>query len=176
MSLSSIAAPLSALPRRALNLGGAAVCAALLACAYYMQFGMGLEPCPLCILQRLAVIALGLALLGAGVLGAEGRARIAWTGMIGLSAGGGLLVAGRHVWLQSLPPDQVPACGPGLDYLIDALPLFDALEEAFHGSGECARIDWTLLGLSLPVWTLMAFIVLGAVGLWNNLRVAPRRG
>lgn len=155
---------------RILNLVGAALCGALLGYAYYLQFGLGLEPCPLCILQRLALIALTVVLLGAALHGARGRARFAWVGAIAISAGAGALVAGRHVWIQSLPPDLVPACGPGLDYLIDVLPLVDALKEAFHGSGECARIDWTFLGLAMPVWTLIWFVALGLVGTWNNLR------
>lgn len=157
---------------RAVNLAAAAACGALLAYAYYVQFGLGIEPCPLCILQRIALIALALVFLGAGIHGAGGRARFAWVGLVALAAGVGVAIAGRHVWLQSLPPDLVPACGPGLNYLIEALPLFDALAEAFHGSGECAKVDWRFLGLAMPAWTLLWFIALGAGGLWNNLRAA----
>lgn len=159
---------------RALNLAAAAAGLALLAYAFYVQFGLGLEPCPLCIMQRLALIALTLVFLGAGAHGATGGGRFAWAALVALAAGAGIAIAGRHVWLQSLPPELVPACGPGLDYLIDALPLFDALTEAFHGSGECANVDWRFLGLAMPAWTLLWFIALGAGGVWNNLRRAAR--
>lgn len=155
---------------RVLNLVAVAICATLLAAAYYMQFGLGLEPCSLCILQRIALIALALVFLGAGVHAPSGRVRFVWAGLVALTAGAGIAIAGRHVWLQSLPADLVPACGPGLNYLIDVLPLFDALAEAFHGSGECAKVDWTFLGLALPAWTLLSFIALGVGGFVNNLR------
>ena len=159
---------------RALNLAATAASGALLAFAYYAQFGLGFEPCPLCIMQRVALIALTLAFAGAAAQGATGKGRFAWAAAVALAAGAGLAVAGRHVWLQSLPPELVPACGPGLNYLIDALPLFDALAEAFHGSGECAKVDWTFLGLAMPAWTLLWFAALGAGGVWNNLRAGAR--
>jgi len=162
--------PSSLTSPRALNLLAAALGLAMLCYAWFVQFGLAIEPCPLCILQRVALIALTLVFLGAGIHGARGAGRLAWAGLIVTAAGIGAAIAARHVWLQSLSPDQVPACGPGLNYLIDALPLFDALAEAFHGSGECAKVDWTFLGLSMPVWTLLWFVALGAGGLWNNLR------
>jgi disulfide bond formation protein DsbB len=81
-----------------------------------------------------------------------------------------MAVAGRHVWLQHLPPEDVPACGPGLDYWMDTFPLHQVMMKVFKGSGECAVIDWTFLGLSLPAWTLAAFTGLAAVALWQLLR------
>ena len=154
---------------RLLNLAGFLACGSLLAYAYYAQFGLGLEPCPLCIFQRLAVIALGLVFLAAALHGATGAGRRIYGGLVFLAAGSGVGIAGRHVWLQNLPPDQVPSCGPGLDYMLDVFPLADALKMVFTGSGECAEVDWTLLGLSMPVWTLLAFIGLGLGGLLVNL-------
>jgi disulfide bond formation protein DsbB len=159
---------------RVLNLAAAIAGGALLGYAYFVQFGLGIEPCPLCIMQRIALIALTLVFLGAAAQGATGKGRLAWAALVAVVAGAGIAVAGRHVWLQSLPPDLVPACGPGLNYLIDALPLFDALAEAFHGSGECAKVDWTFLGLAMPAWTLLWFSVLGVGGFLNNLRRATR--
>ena len=150
-----------------------AACAALLAYAYWLQLVVGLQPCPLCIFQRIALIALTLVLLGAALHGARGWGARVWALLIALAAGTGAAIAARHVWLQNLPPDQVPACGPGLDYLLEVLPAVDVLREVFTGSGECAKVDWTLLGLSMPVWTLAAFVGFGAVGVWNALR---RRG
>ena len=159
---------------RVLNLAAAAAGVALLSYAWYVQFGLGIEPCPLCIMQRLALIALTLVFAGAAAHGATGRGRYAWAAAVALAAGTGIAIAGRHVWLQSLPAELVPACGPGLEYLIDALPLFDALAEAFHGSGECANVDWTFLGLAMPAWTLIWFVALGVGGVWNNLRRPAR--
>jgi disulfide bond formation protein DsbB len=79
-------------------------------------------------------------------------------------------VAARHVWLQNLPKDQVPSCGPGLDYWVDTLPLKAVFENVLKGSGECAMVDWTFLGQSLPVWSLLFFSVLALISLWQLFR------
>ena len=93
------------------------------------------------------------------------------------AAGAGVGVAGRHVWLQNLPPDQVPACGAGYDYIMDTLPFGEALRVIFSGSGECATVDWQFLGLSMPAWVLISVAVVGAAGIWNNLRgIGVNRG
>jgi len=154
--------------RRGLNLAGFAACTGLLGYAFYAQHGLGLEPCPLCIFQRVAVLALGAVFLMAA-LHHPGRAGArAYAGLAGITAAAGSAVAARHVWLQSLPPDQVPACGPGLDYLLDAFPLGEALAMVFTGSGECADVDWTFLGLSMPGWVLVWLVALGALGVAGN--------
>ena len=156
--------------RRALNLLGAAICAALLGYALYLQHGLGLEPCPLCIFQRIGMLALGLVFLVAGLHG-PGRTGARIYGVLaGLSALGGASVSARHLWLQSLPPDQVPSCGPGLGYLFDTFPFGDALKQVFSGSGECAKIDWTFLGQSMPFWVLLCFVGLGVAALVNGWR------
>ena len=95
---------------------------------------------------------------------------ITYTALVLIVAAAGAGVAGRHVWLQNLPADQVPACGPGFDYIIDSFPLSEALALIFTGSGECATIDWQFLGLSMPAWVLIAVVPLGVFGIWNNLR------
>lgn len=156
--------------KRMLNVLGFAVCAAMMGYALYVQYGMQLEPCPLCVLQRLAVIALGLTFLLAGIHDPAGKARFVYAGMLGVAMIGGVVVAGRHVWLQSLPPDRVPACGPGLDYMLETFPFAEALRMVFTGSGECAEIDWQFLGLSMPAWVLTWVVLMGGVGIWNNLR------
>jgi len=149
---------------------GAAICAGLVGYALYAQHIIGLEPCPLCIFQRVAFMALGLVFL-TGAIHAPGRAGRAAYAVLALVAGAaGAGIAGRHVWLQSLPPDQVPMCGPGLDYLLDAFPLRDVLARVFRGSGECAEVDWTLLGLSMPAWNLLVFALFAAGALWAGLR------
>jgi protein dithiol:quinone oxidoreductase len=156
--------------RRAVNLIGAAICAALMGYALYVQHVLGLEPCPLCVFQRIGVITLGLVLLIAGVH-APGRigARI-YGALAALCAVAGGSVSARHVWLQHLPPDQVPSCGPGLGYLWDNFPLGNFFKLVLAGSGECAKIDWSFLGQSMPVWVLLAFIGLGSAALLNGWR------
>lgn len=144
---------------------GFLACAGLIGYALYAQHGLGLEPCPLCILQRIAVMAVGLIFLVATLHGPRGAGRWIYAVLALLAAAVGAGIAGRHVWLQSLPPDQVPACGPGLEYMLDAFPLSQALRMVFTGSGECANVDWTFLGLSMPTWTLICFVVLGLYAL-----------
>ncbi len=151
--------------QRWLFAAGVVFCLALLGTALYFQHVMGLEPCPLCILQRLFVIALGAVMLVAAIHHPRHHGRRVYGGLILVIAGLGAGVAGRHVWLQNLPADQVPACGPGLEYLLETFPLMDALKLVFEGSGECAEVQWTFLGLSIPGWTLIIFLALAVFGL-----------
>jgi disulfide bond formation protein DsbB len=148
------------------KLPNARICNALIALvalvamlvALYLQHYQGLEPCPLCVFQRVAVIGVGVMALIAAVHGPQAWGQRVYAGVMALSAVAGVVVAGRHVWLQHLPADQVPSCGPGLDFWIAALPWQQVVQQVFQGSGECAKVDWTLLGLSLPMWTLMLFV------------------
>jgi disulfide bond formation protein DsbB len=149
-------------------------CAGLMAYALYAQHGLGLEPCPLCILQRIAVIATGMVFLVAALHAPRGAGRWVYGLLAFLAASVGAGVAGRHVWLQSLPPDQVPACGPGYDYMMEAFPFTQALRMIFSGSGECAEVDWTFLGQSMPMWTLICFVVLALWALASPM-IARRR-
>lgn len=142
---------------RILCLLGLAGCALLIGSALYMEHGMDMEPCPLCVFQRIAVLAAGLCfLIGLLLAGSRLGARITAV-LAGLSALAGIGLAGRHVWLQHLPPDQVPQCGPGLEYLLDVFPWQEAIGKVLRGSGECAEVSWTFLTLSIPEWTLIAF-------------------
>lgn len=156
--------------KRLLNVLGFAVCAAMMGYALYVQYVMQLEPCPLCVLQRIAVIALGVIFLAAALHNPAGKARFVYAFLLTVATVGGIAVAGRHVWLQNLPPDRVPECGPGLDYMLETFPFADVLKMVFTGSGECAQIDWQFLGLSMPAWVLLWVVLLGGVGIWNNLR------
>ena len=158
--------------RRPLNLAGAALCAALVAFAIYLQFGQEMEPCPLCIFQRIVFVVMAAVFLVAGLHGPQGGARYAYAGAFLLTGAAGLALAGRHIYLQSLPADQVPACGPGLEYMLDVLPLMETIRQVLLGSGECAEVD-LVLGVSIPVWTLLAFIVLTAAALVINLARHP---
>lgn len=138
--------------------------------ALYLQHGQGLEPCPLCIFERVSVIAVGIIALLATVHNPLIWGRRVYALLMLLAAIAGAIVAGRHVWLQHLPPEQVPACGPGLDYWLAALPLQDVLRQVFHGSGECAKIDWLLFGLSLPSYVLILSVGFAGVSVWQLLR------
>ena len=159
---------------RSLNFAGLLACCGMLAYALFAQYGLHLDPCPLCILQRVAVLGMGLGfLLLAAHNPGPGWAQRAYLGILFVFAAAGMTVAGRHVWLQNLPPDKVPSCGPGLDYMLDAFPFAEALKMVFTGSGECAAIDWSFIGLSMPAWVLIAIVAMTGSGLWNNL-LRPR--
>lgn len=155
---------------RAQFLFGAVACAALLGYALYAQHKMFLDPCPLCIFQRVVFMGMGVMFLLGALHGPKGWGRKAYGGLVFFIAAIGMGIAGRHVWLQSLPPDQVPACGPGLEYMLDAFPLSKALSMVFTGSGECATVDWSFLGLSMPGWVLVWYVLLGLGALWAGFR------
>jgi protein dithiol:quinone oxidoreductase len=155
----------SLLRQRPLFLAGFVICVALMATALTMQYALKLDPCPLCVLQRVFVIALGLILLVAALHDPGLTGRRVYGLLIVVVGILGIIVAGRHVWLQSLPADQVPECGPGLEYLLDAFPFTEALSLVFRGSGECADVQWVFLGLSIPGWTLVVFSVFTISGL-----------
>ncbi len=155
------------LSRRIGNLAGFFACAGMLAFGYYLQFVVGLDPCPLCIVQRLLLFAVGVAFLVATIHHPAGQvgARL-YGGAIALVAALGVAVAGRHVWLQHIPADQRPACGPALDHLLSVFGPIEGLRRVLRGSGECGAVDWTLLSFSIPEWTLAAFVVFAAWALW----------
>lgn len=156
---------------RAQCASGVAVCAGLVGFALYSQSNLLLDPCPLCIVQRVAFMALGLVFLLGALHGPSTLAgRRTYAVLAALVAVMGAVVAGRHLWLQSLPPDQVPACGPGLSYLLEAFPLSDVVRQVFTGSGECAKVDWTFLGLAMPGWTFIWYVLLGSGALWAGFR------
>jgi disulfide bond formation protein DsbB len=154
-----------ALSARWVFLLGLFLCALMLAIAGYFQFVKGLEPCPLCILSRVIVLTLGGVFFIAAIHNSRswGVKVYAVVGFIIATVGAG--VSARHVWLQSLPPDQVPTCGPGLNFILDNFPLTEALKLVLRGSGECAEIQWSFLGLTIPGWTLVAFLFLGIISL-----------
>jgi disulfide bond formation protein DsbB len=143
---------------------------ALLGFALYSEHVLGLAPCPLCILQRIAVGAAGLLFLGAALHRARGRAAVAWGTLIALAAAAAAAIAARHVWITAQPPGTVAECGASLDYMLEVLPLREVLAKVLTGSGECGQIDWRFLGLSMPAWVLVWMLALGAWGLLVNLR------
>jgi disulfide bond formation protein DsbB len=159
-------------PFRWQMLFGFAVCAALLSYAVFAQYGQFYEPCPLCIFQRVAMAAVGVIGLAAGLHNPRGRGgRMAWGLLAFFAAAVGAGLAIRHVWLQHLPADQVPACGPGLSYMLESMPSWlDVVKKVLAGSGECAEINWTFLGFSMPEWTLLCFVLLGIGALVGGLK------
>ena len=155
---------------RAGNLGGFLACAALLAYAYYAQFVLHLDPCPLCIFQRVGVFALGVVFLAAAAQDPVGWGRRVYAALLSAAAIATIGVALRQLYLQSLPPDKVPACGASLDFMMKVFSLGEVLAKVLTGSGECAAVPWRFLGLAMPAWVLLAAVVLAAFGLWVNLR------
>jgi len=149
-------------------------CFLMLGYALFEQYHALLEPCPLCIFQRIAVAGLGVVLLVAAAIPQRwripGNVSAVLIGLAGLAAMG---VSARHLYIQSLPPGRVPVCGATLDYMLEVFPLTDVLRKVLTGSGECARIDWKLLGLSMPGWVLICVLLLTVPGVLANWR--PRR-
>jgi disulfide bond formation protein DsbB len=156
-----VAFPIS---RRAGNALGFLTCAALMAYALYAQHVLGLDPCPLCIFQRVAVIVVGVLFLMAALHNPAGKGSLVYGGLIDLAALGGIGIAARHIWIQAQPPGAVAACGADLDYLLEIMPLTEVVNKVLTGSGECGKVDWSLLGLSMPWWVAIA---LGALGVWG---------
>ena len=142
----------------------ALLCAGLLGYAYYAEHVLGLVPCPLCMFQRAAVIAFAAVCLLGALHGPRGWGIRVYAALGILVTGLGAAIAGRHVWLQSLPKDQLPSCAPPMDYMWNNLPFGHMLKTVMMTSGERANIDWTFLGFSMPAWTF-AFFVLMAVAM-----------
>jgi disulfide bond formation protein DsbB len=150
---------------RAGYVGGALVCAGLIGFALYLQYVLGEDPCPLCMLQRIAFFSIAAIFLAAAVHNPGRTGRTVYAVIIVVLAIAGGAVAGRQVWLQSLPKHLVPECGPGLDFIVSRFPLSKALELILRGSGECAEKGWTFLGLSIAGWALVWFALLGLLAL-----------
>jgi disulfide bond formation protein DsbB len=155
------------------NLLGFLACAGLLAYAYYAQYVLHLEPCPLCMFQRIGVIVLCAVFLIAALHDPAAFGRRIYALLLGLSALWTIGVAARHLYIQSLPPDSVPACGASLDFMLKVFSFSEVLVKVLTGSGECAKVTWEFLGLAMPAWVLISAVVLGGWGMWVNLRHQP---
>lgn len=161
---------LSQVSFRQMALAGALACAGLLAYGYYLQHFEGQDPCPLCLLQRGSYYLLGAVLAAAAVHNPGRKGRIAWGIAAFLAAASGVGVAARQVYLQHLPPEQVPACGPDLFFMMENLPAARTLQLLFRGSGQCAEVHWTFLGLSIAEWSLAWFLGFAALALLLALK------
>jgi len=146
-------------------LAGFLAASGALAFAYYLQYAVGLDPCPLCIFQRVAMAGFGLFCLIGLIHAPAGAGHRVYAGLATVCALTGAAIAARHVWLMHLPPDQVPACGPGLNYLIDVMPLTEVLSTVLRGDASCATVKGAFLGISLPAWTCVYFLLLSLGGL-----------
>jgi len=149
---------------------GFAICAGLLGFAYYLQYVEGQDPCPLCMVQRVAFFVLGAVFLLAALHGPARRGRLIYGLTAFVIAGLGASVAARHVWLQNLPKHLVPSCGPDLAYMLKRFPLLDTLTTVLKGSGECAEAAWKFLGLTIAGWSLFWLMTLGSFALYLALR------
>jgi disulfide bond formation protein DsbB len=154
--------------RRLFNFAGLFIVVGLMAYALFAQYVQGYEACPLCIFQRVAMIGLGIVFLIAALHAPRGAGARAYAVLGVIVALTGASISGWHVRLQHLPEDRIPSCGPGLDYILDAFPLYDAVKMVFTGSGECAVVNWQFLGLSMPAWVLVWFVLLGALAIYAN--------
>jgi protein dithiol:quinone oxidoreductase len=150
----------------------ALACAALLAFGYYLQYVEGLDPCPLCLVQRGFFYAVMGSCLLAALHNPARFGSVVYAGAAALFAAFGFAAAARQVWLQHLPPDKVPQCGPDLYFMLENFPLSRTLQTLLKGTGECAVVDWTFLGLSIAEWSLASFAVLVCYACWLALRTA----
>ncbi len=155
---------------RSLSFIGFIACALLIAIALYFQYIEGLDPCPLCIFQRVAFTSMGVVFLASFLHNPTNVGRKLYGFLASVCGVLGLGIAARHVWLQSLPADQVPECGPGLDYMLEVFPFSKVLETVFKGAGECAEVSWTWFGISMPGWSLIWLAVLTTLALMLILR------
>lgn len=149
---------------------GALACAALLAFGYYLQYVQGLDPCPLCLVQRGFFYAVLVVLAVAALHAPVGIGKSVYGSLAALFAAGGIAAAGRQVWLQHLPPERTPECGPDLYFMLENFPLSRTLKTLVSGTGECAAVDWTFLGLSIAEWSAAWFVALFCTALWLALR------
>ncbi|MCL6271173.1 disulfide bond formation protein B [Sansalvadorimonas sp. 2012CJ34-2] len=135
-----------------------------------LQHVVGLEPCPLCISQRIVVISITLVVLIAAIHNPQTKGKRNYGRIVFVLGLFGIGLAVRQLYLQSLPVDQAPACMPGLDYLVEVLPLTELITVMFSGTGDCAEVQWSFLGLTIPGWTLVCFICYSIFGLLEMVR------
>lgn len=150
-------------------------CASLLGFAMYNQYVDYLDPCPLCVFQRVVFFSMGVLALLAVIVNPKGIWLRIYAWVFALSATIGALIASRHIWLQSLPEDEVPECGPGLNYMLDNFPIMETLSTVLRGSGTCAEVVWSFLSLSMPWWTMIWYVGLGLSTLWIVYRQPKHR-
>jgi disulfide bond formation protein DsbB len=157
---------------RWLYLAGALFSGGLMGFGLFLQYVKHQDPCPLCMVQRVIFIAIMAVFVLAALHGPKRTGERVYAALALILSLSGIGVAARHIWIQNLPKDQVPACGPGLDYMLEVMPLADVLKQLMHGSGECAEKGWTFLALGIPEWSLLCYFVLG---IWASAIMFRRR-
>ena len=170
--LAAATRPTGALPRRPLNFAGFLICAGLLAYALYAQFHLGLDPCPLCIFQRIGIAAVGVVFLIAALHNPGGWGTRVYAVLIAVAALVTVGVAARQLYIQHLPPGAIPSCGAPLSMMLKFMPLTAVIRRVLTGSGECSVINWRFLGLAMPAWVLIWAALLGIAGVVANGRRA----
>jgi protein dithiol:quinone oxidoreductase len=151
--------PLNVFPtRRLAYLTGFLICAALMSYAFYLQYVKELEPCPMCWFQRVALLAMAIVFLIAAITNPGKTGAKIYAALTVITGGTGVALAARHLYIQSLPADQLPSCGMGITYMLESLPFLDVFARAIKGSTECNKID-LVLGLPIPAWTLLFFLL-----------------
>jgi disulfide bond formation protein DsbB len=169
---STAASGLPVLSRRPLNFAGFLLCAGLIGYALYAQFHLGLDPCPLCIFQRIGIAALGVVFLIAALHDPHRAGARVYAVLMALAAAATIAVAARQLYLQHLPPGAIPSCGAPLSMMLKFMPLTAVIRKVLTGSGECGIVDWTFLGLAMPAWVLISAAILGIGGFLANFRRA----
>ena len=157
---------MNSLSNRQLYFSGSFVCLVMILYALYAEHYLFLAPCPLCVLQRIAVVVTGILFLIAAIHLPETPINYIYNTLILITSLAGTGIAGWHTWLQNLPADKVPSCGPGFDYLVGNFPLGDALLLIFSGSGECATTDWNFMWLSMPAWVAISCLLLASLSIF----------
>jgi len=150
---------------------GAVCCFIMSGVAAYFQLVEELEPCPLCISQRIALLLVGIIFLMAVLHNPSHKGVVIYSFLGSIVALCGAGISARHVWLQNLPPELIPECGPGIGYVFDNFPLSETLKLMLNGTGDCAEVLWTFMDISIPGWTLLAFVFLAGISLlqvWND--------
>jgi disulfide bond formation protein DsbB len=142
----------------------------MLAYALYAQYGLGLEPCPLCIFQRVTIFALGVFFLAAALQHPRGGGRFVYAALVGVAALATAALATRHLYIQSQPPGSIPSCGAPLEVMLRYSPFTDVVRKVLAGGGECSQVNWSFAGLAMPAWVLVAALVLGIAGVVANSR------
>ena len=160
--------------RRTANLAGFLACAALMGYALFAQFHQHLLPCLLCIFQRIGMIALGAVFLAAALHNPKAWGAKVYGVLLFLAAAGGSVASIRHIYVQNLPPEMAPPCGPGFGYLFQHMPFGQFLVKVFTGSADCSVVTWRFLGLTMPEWVLIWFVLLGVGGLYLNWKKSAK--
>ena len=158
--------------RRLINFAGFGACVALLAYALYAQYKLGLEPCPLCIFQRIGVAALGVVFLIAALHHPKGWGTRVYAVFIAIAALATIGVAARHIYVQHMPPGSLPSCDAPLEVLLKFTPVIDVIRKVLTGSGECSEVTWRFLGLTMPEWVIICALIIGACGAITNAMTA----